>query len=69
MRHANGEVIESHPLKPSTITGEGFNARPSTEVLEFEVDATNETGIYLTLSRNAEGSSDASKLALSIPEC
>ena len=59
MRHANGEVIESHPLKPSTITGEGFNARPSTEVLEFEVDATNETGIYLTLSRNAEGSSDA----------
>lgn len=59
VRHANGEVIESHPLKPSTITGEGFNARPSTEVLEFEVDATNETGIYLTLSRNAEGSSDA----------
>mgnify|MGYP000158090883 CR=1 FL=1 len=28
-------------------------------MLEFEVDATNETGIYLTLSRNAEGSSDA----------
>ena len=45
VRHANGEVIESHPLKPSTITGEGFNARPSTEVLEFEVDATNETGL------------------------
>ena len=59
MRHANGEVIESHPLKPSNNYRRRINARPVNRSVEFEVDATNETGIYLTLSRNAEGSSDA----------
>lgn len=59
VRRANGEIIQSYPLEPSKITGNGFNARPSTETLEFEVDATNEKGIYLTFSRNEEGKDDA----------
>lgn len=58
VRHANGEVIQSYDLNPSKITGDGFNARPSTETLEFKVDATNESGIYLTFSRKQEGSDD-----------
>lgn len=58
VRRANGELIESYPLQPSKITGDGFNARPSTETLKFEVDATNEKGIYLTFSRNEEGKND-----------
>lgn len=58
VRKANGEIIKSYPLEPSKITGDGFNARPSTETVEFEVDATNEKGIYLTFSRNEDGKDD-----------
>lgn len=54
VRSADGTVIESYPLKPSTFKDgeEGFNARPSTEKLSFVVDASEESGIYLTLRRD-----------------
>lgn len=71
VRSANGAVIASYPLKPSTFEkgDEGYNARPSTELLSFMVDATEQSGIYLTLRRDLtvyqtgpDGKTDASPL-------
>lgn len=52
VRSADGGLIDTHRLEPSTFTEEGFNARPSTELLSFMVDATEESGIYLELRRD-----------------
>ena len=52
VRSANGTILGTYPLEPSSFTEEGINARPSTEVLSFVVDATEESGIYLTMRRD-----------------
>lgn len=52
VRSADGKIIESYALNPSKLKGEGIGARPVTETLSFEVDATEESGIYLTLRRD-----------------
>lgn len=52
VRSADGTIIKSYPLTPSSFTEESIDARPSTEKLSITVDATNESGIYLTLRRD-----------------
>ena len=63
VRHADGSVIESFPVKPSTfeegtdINNFELNSRPSTELMTFKVNAKDEAGIYLTVD-NVGGESD-----------
>ena len=63
VRHADGSVIESFPVKPSTfeegtdINNFELNSRPSTEKMTFKIDAKAEAGIYLTID-SVGGESD-----------
>lgn len=55
VRKADGTQIAQYPFEPSTfaegtdLSGFSLNARPSTKTLSFQVDASMEEGIYLTV--------------------
>lgn len=69
VRSADGSLIETYPLQPSTFaesaTGNySYNSRPSTELMSFPVNAVNEAGIFLSFRADTDKVDNSAIMAI-----